>query len=118
SYRDLEVWQKSMDLVVECYKTTGDFPKSETYGLAAQLKRAAIAVPANIAEGHSRDHIREFIYHLSVAYGSLSELETHIQLGGLLNFLTNDQESNLLNRTSEIGRMINGLTRALNKKII
>jgi 23S rRNA-intervening sequence protein len=64
SYRDLKVWQKAMDLVVECYKTTRDFPKDELYGLTSQLRRAAVSVPANVAEGHSRPNTREFL-HLS-----------------------------------------------------
>jgi len=77
-YRDLEVWQKAMDLVVVCYQTTKGFPKSETYGLANQLQRAAVSIPANIAEGRERQHSKEFLQHLAIAYSSLAELETHV----------------------------------------
>jgi len=80
SYRDLQVWQKSMDLVTECYRATQQFPKTEIYGLTSQLQRAAVSVPANIAEGQGRQHTKEFIQHLSIAYGSLAELETHLQI--------------------------------------
>ena len=116
SYRDLEVWQKSMDLVVECYQITKKFPKSEIYGLTSQLRRAAVSIPANIAEGRERQHTKEFIQHLSIAYGSLAELETHILIGQRLNYLDSTQEKQLLEKTAEIGRMINGLRRSLEKK--
>ena len=76
SYRDLQVWRKAMDFVVACYEVARDFPKTETYGLSSQLQRAAVSIPANIAEGRSRRHTREFIHHLSIAYGSLTEAET------------------------------------------
>jgi four helix bundle protein len=116
SYRDLEVWQKSMDLAVECYQITKKFPKSEIYGLTSQLRRAAVSIPANIAEGRERQHTKEFIQHLSIAYGSLAELETHILIGQRLNYLDSTQEKQLLEKTAEIGRMINGLRRSLEKK--
>ncbi len=79
SYRDLLVWQKAMDLVVECYKATREFPKDEMYGLTSQLRRAAVFVPANISEGHSRPSAGEFLHFLGIAYASLSELQTHIE---------------------------------------
>jgi four helix bundle protein len=87
SYRDLEVWRKAMDFVTECYTLTRDFPKSETYGLTSQLQRAAVSVPANIAEGQGRQHTAEFIQHLSIAYGSLMEAETHIQIAQRLGYV-------------------------------
>ena len=80
SYKELLVWQKSMLLVTDIYLTTESFPKSEMFGLASQLKRAAVSVPSNIAEGQGRDSTKEFLYHLSVAYGSLMESETQIQI--------------------------------------
>jgi four helix bundle protein len=80
SYRDLEVWKKSMDLVVQCYEATRAFPASEQYGLTGQVQRAAVSVPANIAEGQAREHKKEFLHHLSIAHGSVAELETHIEL--------------------------------------
>jgi len=85
-YQDLEVWQKAMDLVVMCYQATRNFPKSEVYGLASQLQRAAVSIPANIAEGRERKHRKAFLQHLSIAYSSMAELETHIQIAQRLNY--------------------------------
>ncbi len=117
SYRELEVWQKAMDLVTVCYQSTERFPKAETYGLASQLRRAAVSIPANIAEGQGRSHTREFMNHLSMAYGSLMEVETHLQIAGRLRYLDHPSMQDLLARTAEIGRMINGLLRSLNRKL-
>lgn len=75
SYRDLEVWQKAMDLVVVCYEITKEFPKNEIYGLTSQLQRAAVSIPTNIAEGQARQYTKEFIQYLSISYGSIAELE-------------------------------------------
>jgi four helix bundle protein len=117
SYQDLEVWQKAMDLVVLCYKITEKFPKNETYGLASQLQRAAISIPANIAEGRHRQHSKEFLQHLSIAYASLAELETHIQIVERLDYINQNQIDDILNKTAELGRMLNGLRRSIDKKI-
>lgn len=116
SYRDLEVWQKAMDLVVECYKITKNFLESEIYGLTSQLRRAAVSIPANIAEGRERQHTKEFLQHLSIAYGSLAELETHLQIAQRLNYLDIAHVDQVLEKTAEIGRMINGLRRSLQNK--
>ena len=116
SYRDLEVWQKAMDLVLECYRITQHFPKNEMYGLASQLQRAAVSVPANIAEGQGRQHTQEFIQYLSIVYGSLAELEIHIQIAQRLDYITTVQTEQLLARTGEVGRMLNGLLRSLRNK--
>jgi four helix bundle protein len=78
SYRDLHVWQRGMDLVVESYRLTEKLPKAELYGLVSQIRRAAVSIPANIAEGHGRYHTREFLRHLSISKGSLRELETEL----------------------------------------
>ncbi len=78
SYRDLEVWNVAMDLAASCYTLTRLFPKDELYGMTSQIRRAAASIPANIAEGHGREHTKEFLNHLSVARGSLMELETHL----------------------------------------
>jgi four helix bundle protein len=117
SYRDLEIWQKSMDLVVACYRITGIFPKREIYGLSSQLQRAAVSLPANIAEGHQRQHSREFLQFLSIASGSLAEVETHLQIAHRLGYIDDKQIAELLNNTSEIGRMLNGLRKSIEKKI-
>ena len=86
SYEDLEVWQRAMDLVVDCYDLTRSFPQTEQFGLTAQLQRAAVSVPANIAEGQARRHTREFLRYLTIARGSLAELETHIQIAKRLGY--------------------------------
>jgi len=113
SYLDLQVWQKAMDLVIDCYQLTENFPKSENYGLSSQLQRAAVSIPANIAEGQARQHSKEFLQHLSITYGSLAELETHIQIAQRLGYIEKEQLVQLLEKTGEIGRMINGLRRSI-----
>lgn len=116
SYRDLEVWQKAMELVVECYQITKSFPKSEVFGLASQLQRAAVSIAANISEGHARQHTKEFLQSLSIAYGSLAELETHIEIAKRLEYIAAETAAELNYKTSTIGRMLNGLRRSLEKK--
>lgn len=105
-----------MDLVVMCYQATKNFPKSEVYCLAGQLQRAAVSVPANIAEGRERKYSKEFAQHLSIAYSSLAELETHIQIAQRLNYISSDKTKYLLEKTAEIGRMINGLRKSIEKR--
>ena len=117
SYRDLEVWQKAMDLVVSCYQMCKEFPKQEIYGLTIQLQRAAVSIPANIAEGRQRRHSKEFLQYQSIAYGSLAELETHIQIAERLNYINKNQSEKELEKTAEIGRMINGLRKSIEKRI-
>ena len=80
TYRDLIVWQKSMDLVVEIYKLTKNFPKSEIYGLTSQMKRCAVSIPSNIAEGRRRGSRKDYRHFLIIAYGSGAELETQIEI--------------------------------------
>ena len=116
SYRNLKVWQKAMDLVVDCYHMTSQFPKFEVYGLASQLQRAAVSVPANIAEGRSLPYTKEFIRHLSIAYGSLAELETHILLSERLRYLPREQSTMLQDQSAEVARMINGLRKSLKQR--
>jgi len=116
NYKDLEVWQKAMELVVECYQITKSFPRNEVFGLAGQLQRAAVSVPANIAEGRARQHTKEFMQHVSIAYGSLAELETHVQIAERLNYIDKSQADALMGKAAVIGRMLNGLRRSLEKK--
>jgi four helix bundle protein len=117
SYRDLIVWQKAMDVVIDCYHATESFPKSEVYGLAGQLQRAAVSVPANIAEGHGRHHLNEYLHHLSFANGSLMEVETHLQIAARLTYLDQERLDQLLASTAEVGRLLNGLTNSLRRKL-
>lgn len=112
-YRDLEVWQKAMNLVEHCYRCTDSFPKKEIYGLSSQLQRAAVSIPANIAEGQQRQHRKEFVQHLSIAIGSLAELETHIEIAARLNYIPQEISRLLFTQTEQIGRMLNGLKNSL-----
>src|SRR6266446_9707604 len=86
-YTDLVAWQKAMDLVEQVYKLTKSFPREELYGLTSQLRRAAISIPSNIAEGHCRNGSREFVHHLSIALGSLGETETQIMIAQRLGYI-------------------------------
>jgi four helix bundle protein len=116
SYRDLEVWSKAMDLVVSCYRITKSFPKNEIYGITSQLQRAAVSVPSNIAEGRARKGGKEFLRYLSIAYGSLAELETLIQIANRLDYIDSGQLKQLDDQTTEIGKMINGLRKSIENK--
>jgi four helix bundle protein len=115
SYRDLIVWQKAMALVKDIYRTTQSFPADERYGLTSQLRRAAVSIPSNIAEGQGRAFDREFNQFLSHAMGSLMEVETQLLIAEDLGYLQNDQVVQLLKRTAELGRLANGLMATLKK---
>lgn len=115
-YSELVVWQKAMDMVTEIYKISSTFPSEERYGLSAQMRRAAVSIPSNIAEGHGRKATGAYINHLSIAYGSLVELETQIQIAMRLNFNSRDEQSHLLDSTDEIGKMLTGLRKSLANK--
>ena len=106
-----------MDLVVMCYQATKNFPKNETYGLTSQLQRSAVSIPANIAEGHQRKYSKEFLQYLSIAYGSLGELETHLLIAERLGYIDKSQAHAFLEETAELGKMINGLRRSVEKKL-
>jgi four helix bundle protein len=115
SYRDLIVWKKSMSLVLNVYRSTQEFPKTETYGLATQLRRAAVSIPSNIAEGQARLTTLEFKQSLGHARGSLMEVETYILLAQELGYLQNDESEGLLARTTEVGKILNGLLNSLGR---
>lgn len=110
SYRDLVVWQKSIDLVDACYATTRRFPAAELYGLTSQIRRASVSIAANIAEGHGRNGPGQFLHQLSVARGSLRELETLILIAHRQRFMKAETFRALAARTDEIGRMLFGLS--------
>jgi four helix bundle protein len=116
SYRDLLVWRRAMDLVVLCYHVAALLPGSEIYGLRSQLQRAAVSIPANIAEGHGRDHLGDYLHHLSMANGSLMELETHLQISVRLSYLKPQQIEASTRAASELGRMLAGLIRKLQER--
>lgn len=117
NYRDLIVWQRAMDLVVAVYQTTKSWPQSEVHGLISQTQRAAVSVPANIAEGQGRGGDREFGRYLAIAHGSLRELETHIMIGERLGYVPTDNASLLLEQANDVGRLIQGLLRKLRSNI-
>jgi len=116
SYRELIAWQKAMDLAVQVYELTKTFPREEIYGLTSQLRRAAVSVPSNIAEGQGRRTTKEFQRFLGYAYGSLQEIETQIMLAARLGYVRDEQESQLLEQWAEVGKLINGLSNALRRK--
>jgi len=108
-YRDLRVWQRATDLVVMIYAATRRFPREERFGLSAQMRRAAVSVAANIAEGNSRLHRGEYIHHASVARGSLSELRTHLELARRLELIDPRAFAECENQTSEVIRLLQRL---------
>ena len=116
SYRDLKVWQKSMDLAVRTYELTRTFPSEEKYGIVSQMPRAAASVPANIAEGQARRSTKEFIQMLGIARGSLAEIETFVTLSERLGLIRSETSESLLEDCGEINRMMNGLMRALSSR--
>jgi len=113
SYRDLVVWKKAMALVLHIYRGTQPFPRSETYGLVAQLRRAAVSVPSNIAEGQARLTTGEFRHFLGNARGSLIEVETQILIAQELGYMEHAESENLLREAAEVGRILNGLLNSL-----
>jgi len=115
SYRDLTAWKKAMELVTEIYKATEGFPKEEGYGLTSQLRRAAVSVPCNIAEGQGRLTKGEFQQFLGYARGSLLEMETLILIAGNLNYLKENQLAELLDLSAEVGKILNGLLSSIAK---
>lgn len=103
------MWQKAMDLVEESYKLAKRLPQEELYGLRSQVQRAAVSVPANIAEGFGRWHRKEYVHHLRIAAGSVAELETHFFIAARLQYLQEPDIKSVLQRTDEIGRMLTTL---------
>jgi four helix bundle protein len=113
NYQELIVWQKAMDLVEEVYTVSRNFPREEIYGLTSQLRRAAISIPSNVAEGQGRRTIPDFLRHLSIAYGSLRELETQILIATRLGYLAQGKCYDVMNMAAEVGRLLNGLMSSL-----
>ena len=116
-YRDLIAWQKAMDLVTALYDATETFPKRETYSLTDQMRRAAVSIPSNIAEGQAHFSNREFRHFLRHSRGSLAELETQILIAQRRDYLTESQAADLLKRAQEVGRILSGLLNSLNERI-
>ena len=113
SYRDLLVWQRAIELAVLAYRFSERFPRSETYGLMSQLRRAGVSVPSNIAEGYGRNSRKEYVQFLSIAQGSLKEFETQAILAQRLNYATPSQTERLLSDSEILGKMLTNLIRSL-----
>jgi four helix bundle protein len=116
SYRELIAWKKAMALVTDLYVATQSFPKHETYGLAGQIRRAAVSIPSNIAEGQGRLTRGEFRQFLGHARGSIFELESQIVIAQNLQYLSNCVAAELLRRIDELGRILNGLLKSLDAR--
>src|SRR5687767_14860127 len=106
-----------MELVNIVYDLTDSFPKDEKFGLTQQIRRAAVSVPSNIAEGQGRNSTKEFLHHLSIAYGSLMETETQIFIAEMRNYVSAEELNTALNKSAEVGRLVNGLANSLKKKL-
>ena len=112
-HRKLDVWKKSMDFVKHVYQATETFPKSEIYGLSSQMRRAAVSIPSNLAEGAARKGKKEFSQYLYIAQGSISEIDTQIELSFILNFLEKNLYNYLMDELNTISKMLFGLLRSL-----
>ncbi len=111
SYRDLKVWQVGMDLSVHCYRLTGCYPKDEIYGITSQIRRAAVSIPSNVAEGYGRASRGDYIRFLRIPQGSLKELETLLEISGRVGLLKKPAEQ--VSNCDRLGRLLNGLIRSL-----
>lgn len=116
SYRDLRVWQEAMNLAAACYRITKPFPKEETYGMTAQIRRAAVSIPANISEGYGRRTRGEYIQFLYLAQGSLKELETHLLLSIRIELASEPTINPILQQCETVGKLLLSLIRALENK--
>ena len=113
NYKEFKVWQKAMDLTVEVYKLVKLLPKEETYALSDQMRRAVVSIPSNIAEGQGRNSDKEFIQFLSIARGSLWELETQIEICLRIGYIDQSLATNIYNLIEEISKMLNALSNSL-----
>ena len=116
SYKELKVWQKSYQLCLDVYRVTNDFPKEERYGLTSQIRRAAVSIPSNIAEGYGRKTTPEYIHALYTAYGSNCELDTQIQLSCDLDYIKTEHIKEPQENTREVERMLKALIKSLENK--
>jgi four helix bundle protein len=116
NYRDLKVWQKSYRLCLALYRITKIFPKEERYGLTSQIRRSAVSIPSNIAEGYGRKTTADYLRSLYIAYGSVCELETQVLLSGDLNYVNKENLKALKDDTEEVERMLKALIKSLENK--
>ena len=118
SHKDLDVWKKSVRLVVDLYKVSKRFPLDERFGLTSQIRRASTSVPANIAEGWGRGSTKEYIHFLKIARGSLTELDTHLIVSGELGLVDKSESARIETAISDIGKMLNRLIKVLERKAV
>jgi four helix bundle protein len=116
-FKDLVVWQKAMEMVTEVYKLTDRFPKKEVYSLTDQIRRAAVSVPSNIAEGQAHHNNREFLHFLRHSSGSLAELETQLNIAERLGYADASSTAQILARVHEVGRILSGLIGSIREQI-
>ena len=117
NHKELLVWQKAMQLVVDVYNLIRLLPKEETYGLSDQMRRAAISIPSNIAEGNARSSQKDMVHFLYIAQGSREELETQLELCELIGYISKERLEPVLMQTQEIGRMLSGLIKSTLQQI-
>lgn len=117
SYRDLVAWQEAMRLAEAVYAVSAELPADERFGLMAQLRRAAISIPSNLAEGHARESIKDFARYISIARGSLAEVETQLHLAERLNMIYPEQVQPVFAHCDELGRILRGLRKSLDAKL-
>jgi len=117
SYKDLIVWQKSMDLVVEVYKLTDNYPKTEIYGLTSQTRRSSVSIPSNIAEGRKRSSRKDYRQFLIIAYASGAELETQIEIAKRLSFAKNSDFDEVDKLLDEVMKILNKMTSTLSSQL-
>ncbi|AFY95337.1 four helix bundle protein [Chamaesiphon minutus] len=116
-FRELKAWQLGMDLAEKVYLLSESFPKSEIYGLTSQIRRAAVSIPSNLAEGHGRTSTKEFLQFIAISFGSICELETQILLSHRLKYITMDDSETVLALLTETSKTIRGLQRAIKDRL-
>jgi four helix bundle protein len=116
-FRELRAWQLGMELAEHVYLLTDSFPKSETYGMTSQIRRSAISIPSNLAEGHGRTSSKEFLHFIAIAYGSICELETQILLSHRLKYINIPDSETVLALLIETSKTIRGLQKAIKERI-
>ena len=116
SYRDLRVWQAAMDLVEVVYRLTLDFPRAELFNLTGQMRRAAVQIPSKIAEGHTAEQLRDYLYNVDAAQKTLANLQTQVEAAGMLGYLSREEVDQTLQRTESLGKQLYALRNALQRR--
>ena len=117
-YRELLVWQRGIDLVVDVYKLSRKLPTEERYALCSQMHRAALSIPANIAEGHARSSSKEFLRFLSISLGSLAELETHLTIAHKLTYISFEEVDSMFSRMAVLGKGLRNLQKSMQQRVV